>query len=71
MPSPFESCYDETGLHLPPGWGRIPYSDAIPHLKDYEALWILEVHERLRDHWSECLEVMERLFEAKNRSTGC
>ncbi|GEM_PF-6606970 len=71
MPSTFESCYDEPGLHLPPGWGRVSYSKAIPHLKDYKALWILKVYERLRDHWSECLEVMERLFETKNGSNGC
>ena len=68
---PIRIMYGETDLHLPPGWGKVPYSDVIPHLKDYQGLWILEVHERFRDHWSECLEMMHRLFEANNQSTGC
>ena len=68
---PVRIMYGETDLHLPPSWGKVPYSDAITHLKEYEGLWILEVHERFRDHWSECLEVMQSLFDTIKGSTGC
>jgi len=68
---PVRIMYGETDLHLPPGWGMVPYSQAIAHLTDFEGLWILEVHERFRDHWSECMEVMKNLFEATDRNTGC
>ena len=67
---PVRIMYGETDLHLPPGWGKVPYSDAMPHLKDYEGLWILEVHERFRDPWSECLEVMHRFPLTNQQSTG-
>ena len=29
---PVRIMYGETDLHLPPGWGKVPYSDAMPHL---------------------------------------
>ena len=64
---PIRIMYGETDLHLPPGWGRVPYSEALVYLRDFEGLWILEVHERFRDHWPECLETMEKHFEAADR----
>ncbi len=70
-PYPIRIMYGESDLHLPPGWGLVPYPQTIALLTDFEGLWILEVHERFRDHWSECMDVMQKLFEATDRSSGC
>ena len=70
-PYPVRIMYGETDLHLPPGWGKVPFSDAMTHLKDYDGLWILEVHQRFRDHWSECLEVMQRFFQGNQQAKEC
>jgi sugar phosphate isomerase/epimerase len=33
-------------LHLPVGWGTIPYADVVNILRGYEGLYVLELHER-------------------------
>ena len=48
--------YGEADLHLPPGWGAIPFADAFARLKDYEGDIVLEIKERYRDHLAEALD---------------
>lgn len=33
-------------LHLPVGWGTVPYADVFRILSDYEGMYVLELHER-------------------------
>jgi sugar phosphate isomerase/epimerase len=33
-------------LHLPVGWGTIPYADVVRILRGYEGMYVLELHER-------------------------
>jgi len=50
--------YGDGDLHLPPGWGTIPHVGALAQLPDYEGLYILEIHPRFREHFSQALETM-------------
>ncbi|MCY3780755.1 MAG: sugar phosphate isomerase/epimerase [Chloroflexi bacterium] len=47
--------YGEADLHLPPGWGAIPFAEAFARLNDYEGDIVLEIKERYRDHLGEAL----------------
>lgn len=48
--------YGEADLHLPPGWGTIPFVEAFKCLKDYEGDMILEIKQPYWDHFGEALE---------------
>ncbi len=48
--------YGEADLHLPPGWGAIPFAAAFERLRGYEGDIILEIKGRYRDHLAEALE---------------
>ena len=54
--------YGEADLHLPPGWGRIPFAEAFARLGDYEGNIVLEIKERYRDHLGEALENTMRIL---------
>lgn len=54
--------YGEADLHLPPGWGRIPFAEAFARLGDYEGDIVLEIKERYRDHLGEALENTMRIL---------
>ncbi len=54
--------YGEADLHLPPGWGRIPFAEAFARLGDYEGDIVLEIKERYRDHLGEGLENTMRIL---------
>ncbi len=48
--------YGEADLHLPVGWGALPFAEAFGRLGDYEGDVVLEIKERYRDHLGEALE---------------
>ena len=54
--------YGEADLHLPPGWGAIPFVDAFERLQDYEGDLILEIKNQYWDHFGEALENTEQLL---------
>ena len=47
--------YGEADLHLPPGWGAIPFAAAFERLQDYAGDIVLEIKGRYRDHLEEAL----------------
>ncbi len=49
-------------LHLPPGWGLIPHSQALASLPAYHGLYILELHPRFYGWSLESLETVRSLL---------
>ena len=47
--------YGEADLHLPPGWGAIPFAEAFARLDDFEGDIVLEIKSRYREHLDEAL----------------
>lgn len=58
----FRLPYGEADLHLPPGWGKIPYADAFDRLPDFAGDIVLEIKERYRDHLDEALDTTRRIL---------
>lgn len=54
--------FGEGDLHLPPGWGRIPYDDALALLPGYEGDLILEIKPLYRDYFSEARQTMRDIL---------
>lgn len=54
--------YGEADLHLPPGWGAIPFADAFAKLKGYEGDIILEIKDRYWDHFGDALNNTRHIF---------
>lgn len=54
-------AYGEADIHLPPGWGSIPYDQVLPRLRAYEGALILEIKSGFEAHLSECLSTMQRM----------
>jgi len=55
-------------LHLPPGWGKVPFDDVCEILKDYEGVFMLEYHHyRYR---MEADEILEQAREYVKRHGG-
>ncbi|MYD11847.1 MAG: sugar phosphate isomerase/epimerase [Chloroflexi bacterium] len=68
--------YGEADLHLPPGWGALPYAEAFARLNEYEGDIILEIRSRYRDHLDEALMNTQRLLfdnghEISQDVSGC
>lgn len=53
-------AYGEADIHLPPGWGSIPYAQVLTRLRDYEGDLILEIKPGFQEHLGECLATMRR-----------
>jgi sugar phosphate isomerase/epimerase len=47
--------FGEADLHLPPGWGSIPYREVFARLPAYEGDLILEIKPSFRDYFAEAL----------------
>jgi sugar phosphate isomerase/epimerase len=58
--------YGEADLHLPPGWGSIPFVEAFKRLKSYEGDMILEIKYQYWDHFGDAL-TNTRQFVAKSQ----
>jgi len=56
--------YGESDLHLPPGWGIIPFSDVFARLPNYEGALVLEIKASFRDHLDECLQNTRKFLAA-------
>ncbi len=57
--------YGEADIHLPPGWGSIPYADVFARLPDFHGNLILEIKEGFADYLDESLATMKRLVAAE------
>lgn len=61
--------YGEADLHLPPGWGSIPYEDVFRCLRAYEGDLILEIKEQYWDYFGEALENTKQLLASIGDNT--
>lgn len=57
-------AYGEGDIHLPPGWGTIPYAQVLTRLDSYEGDLVLEIKPGFEDHLTECLATMRDLVRA-------
>ena len=62
--------YGEADLHLPPGWGAIPYARAFARLNDFEGDIVLEIKSRYREHLDEALANTKRLLFENGHELG-
>lgn len=54
--------YGEADLHLPPGWGAIPFPEAFARLDQFSGDIVLEIKSRYREHLGEALMNSQRLI---------
>jgi sugar phosphate isomerase/epimerase len=55
-------AFGEADIHLPPGWGSIPFLDVFARWTDYEGDLILEIKPGFMDCAGEGLQTMCRLL---------
>lgn len=55
-------AYGEADIHLPPGWGSIPYREVFKRLPEYQGNLILEIKAGFADYFGESLETMRGLI---------
>jgi sugar phosphate isomerase/epimerase len=53
--------YGEADIHLPPGWGSIPYGEVFARLNGYQGDLILEIKSGFADYLGESLATMRAL----------
>jgi len=56
-------AYGEADIHLPPGWGSIPYPEVFARLPDFQGNLILEIKAGFADYFGESLATMKQLTE--------
>ena len=56
-------AFGEADIHLPPGWGIIPYRETFARLADYEGDLVLEIKPGFRDYFGEGLETMQAILD--------
>ncbi len=54
--------YGEADLHLPPGWGAIPFAEAFARLREFEGDIVLEIKSRYRENLDEALANTRRIL---------
>jgi sugar phosphate isomerase/epimerase len=54
-------AFGEADIHLPPGWGSIPYQEVFAQLPDYRGDLILEIKSGFADYLAESLTTMRGL----------
>lgn len=57
-------AYGEADIHLPPGWGSIPYAEVFKRLPNYRGDLILEIKAGFADFLGESLHTMQRLVQS-------
>lgn len=62
--------YGEADLHLPPGWGAIPYAAAFARLGEFEGDIVLEIKSRYREHLDEALANTRRILLDNGHELG-
>jgi sugar phosphate isomerase/epimerase len=55
-------AFGEADIHLPPGWGSIPFREVFIRLPDYEGDLILEIKPGFRDYLGEGLDTMQKIL---------
>jgi sugar phosphate isomerase/epimerase len=50
-------------MHIPPGWGEIPYREVFSCLKGYEGVVLLELKPRYSPYFEEALQETGRILE--------
>ncbi|MCX7787561.1 MAG: sugar phosphate isomerase/epimerase [Spirochaetes bacterium] len=54
-------------LHLPPGWGKVPYGNVLPDVvAAYKGVWMMEIHPRFSDAYEEGIQWLKDTI-TKNR----
>jgi sugar phosphate isomerase/epimerase len=51
-------------LHLPVGWGAIPWDDVLPDLASYQGVWMMEIEFRFYPHFTDVVTDMRARFDA-------
>ena len=49
-------------MHMPPGWGEIPYREAFSRLKHYDGVVLMELKPRYSPYFGEALQEIRRLL---------
>jgi len=49
-------------MHMPPGWGEIPYREVFSRLKDYQGVVLMELKPRYSPYFEEALQETRRLL---------
>jgi sugar phosphate isomerase/epimerase len=57
-------AYGEADIHLPPGWGSIPYTDVFARLPDYQGDMILEIKAGFADYFEESRVTMQAIVDS-------
>lgn len=57
-------AYGEADIHLPPGWGSIPYTEVFARLPGFAGDLILEIKAGFADFFAESLQTMRQLTAA-------
>jgi len=60
-------AFGESDVHLPPGWGRIPYRESLARLADYRGDVILEIKPGFWDYLGDALEAMQDILHQRNQ----
>jgi sugar phosphate isomerase/epimerase len=55
--------YGEADIHMPPGWGSIPYEAVFARLPNYEGDLVLELKPGFQDYFGHGLETMRRILQ--------
>jgi sugar phosphate isomerase/epimerase len=55
-------AYGEADIHLPPGWGSIPYTEVFARLPNYSGHLILEIKSGFADHLGASLATMQQIL---------
>ena len=59
-------AYGEADIHLPPGWGSIPYAEVFTRLVGYEGDLILEIKPGFQDYLGEALQTIRTILDEVN-----
>ena len=53
------NTHGEGDLHMPPGWGTIPFADVFAQLPDYAGVVLLEIKDRYKPYYTEARQLIE------------
>jgi sugar phosphate isomerase/epimerase len=54
-------AYGEADIHMPPGWGTIPYETVFARLPDYQGDLVLEIKAGFADYFGQSLQTMQAI----------
>jgi sugar phosphate isomerase/epimerase len=49
-------------LHLPMGWGSIPWAEVLPAMADYREIWMMEIEFRFFRHFPELVTAAQGML---------